>query len=242
VWINTDVHDRWTNPLFWAAHHHEILADDDHDTRELIEPIFGLEADDVTDFYMNEHVQPEGDSTPLFLPIADGHSIAVETVDRGAHGHEQRFYVTHESWPTATLVGYHSPHFALPAFRWDEVRAIAAAASRNHGPTAQSAAMLLLLPSVYFTDADDLDAAERTVRDAWKTLPHIEVRNPELAAELSVASLSADEVRWWRDPRLGWINDGKYSLRNPTSALGRTLGEDRFARIDSFLAVMGIGR
>lgn len=44
-------------PEFWAAHYYLLVADDDHDSPELIEPLFGLTAKSVEDYYLQTLVR-----------------------------------------------------------------------------------------------------------------------------------------------------------------------------------------
>jgi hypothetical protein len=230
-----------TTPYFWAAHHHLILRDDDHETAELTEQVFGLSSDDVSDYYSSQLVQLDEVSSPLGLSVGHGYSLGVEVADCGEDGHEQRYYLGHDSWDEWQLLGYDSGHFALPAFRWSEVRAIGAAAGHHHGKEVAATAVLLLLPSVYFNEADDLADAKKHVSACWSELAFAGVLRPDVAAEATVTSLSGHEIRWWHDRRLGWINDGRYSFRNPNCRLAPGQSEERFSRIDSLLRFVGIG-
>src|SRR6185295_3540078 len=102
---------------FWAAHYYLLLADDEHDSAELIQPLFGISAEKLYEYYFNELVKPDGQATPIWLPLGNGYQVGVEYAECGEDGHEVRYFLGHSDGSAPELLGFDSPHFALPAFR-----------------------------------------------------------------------------------------------------------------------------
>jgi hypothetical protein len=218
---------------FWAAHYYLLMADAG-ESSELVEPIFGL-PNRVVEEYYSELVQPDTKAHPLWLPLLDGYSAGVEYVNCGDDGHEVRFAISHPSWEDREPLGFDSPHFALPAFRWQELTLLHRALEKCVGRSVGATAGLLLFPAVYLTSDDDVRDARQHLLGWWGELPYVSLSDATVLVENTVANRHNPDVRWWEDETLGWINDSIYSFRNPRTRMC-AFSERRFARMREFFS------
>jgi hypothetical protein len=215
---------RLNRPEFWAAHFYQLLDSPDRPARSLLEPVFGVGYEAMHSFIEDELERAEDAEDLVELEVSEHAAVAVSYVDCGDSGSEQRFYVTLGDWDEWELAGYDSPHFALPAFRWEELVAL----DRVH-----PAVMLLLLPAASIPDTGvDLEP----LREAWKRHPLIRAADPMDLTEHVAHKLRQRRVQWWKDDELGWINDGRYSLRNPGTRMSG-FSKGRFERMSAFFEV-----
>lgn len=219
------MHPFFERPEFWAAHYEPVIGTDEEEGSDFLKALFGVEPDVAFDFYSNELIAPDGTAARLAMPVTKDASVAVEFADCGDDGNELRYSITMDSWDDWELVGYDSPHFALPAFRWEEVEAIG-----RHQP----AALLLLLPSVRFGEKEPGHSAIDYIENAWRQLNLVSPKAARTISEHAVENLSGWDLQWSHDPALGWINDGEYSFRNPETRM-TPFSRERFQRIASFL-------
>jgi len=219
---------------FWAAHYYLLLADDEHDSAELIQPLFGISAEKLYEYYFNELVKPDGQATPIWLPLGNGYQVGVEYADCGEDGHEVRYFLGHSDGSAPELLGFDSPHFALPAFRWQELVHF-----RNVlGPELGNLAATLLFAGTYITDADDLEEVVSLLSSWWVSHPILPTSRSTLVAQNAAGYRHVSGFRWWRDEKLGWVNDCAYSLRNPSTRM-RPFSAERFDRVQRFLTAFG---
>jgi len=223
------MNDTFKDPRFWAAHYYLLIGDDDHDSGELVESLFGLRDEALQAYYFGDLVKPDDQSTPLWLPLAHGYQAGVQYADCGDDGHEVRYLLGHATWPEPELVGFDSPHFALPAFRWQELVQMHDAL----GPVLGSLAATLLFAGTYVTDADDEEQVVATFADWWTSHPILVPPQPRRVAANAAAYRRIPGFSWRYDEELGWINDELNSLRNPETRM-RTFSRDRFERVRSF--------
>jgi hypothetical protein len=226
--------DMLADPRFWATHYYLLVGNDEIAPAEIIESIFGVTNDAANEFYSKEFEKVPGVSGDWpRLRIAIGGDYCVDVEYAGEPDYETRFYINCERWPQAVCLGYQSGHFALPALRWHEVSQIACKASGIEG--AQS--LLLLFPSVYICGSDDRALVHATLREAWAQLA--------LASKIQLDEMidqtidyQSIEVKWWTDATLGWINDGRYSFRNPKTRMCE-FDVTRFSRVQELFAEIG---
>ena len=70
---------------------------------------------------------------------------------------EHRYVLSNDSWKSTVALGYHSGHFALPAFRWQEIKSIGRfIAEFAVDPWHRRSGLLLFFPGVYLTSEDDI--------------------------------------------------------------------------------------
>lgn len=221
--------DALTDPRFWAMHYYLLIGTEEIDTGELIEPFFGVSNETVNDYYVREFdiSGPEEIWPYLEVSVRDGCTVQVEYAGTAS---ETRFYINHEKWSQPVCLGYESGHFALPAFRWSEVEAIRRACAGINA----ARALLLVFPAVWICTVDDANEIRSALVEAWGQIGVIKSDRLEELANQIIEHRSA-EVRWWTDPRLGWITDGQYSFRNPKTLMCEFY-EDRFAKVAAFLA------
>ncbi len=181
-------------------------------------------------------MKPDGRGEAITIDLPHGYSAEVEYVHRGDAGNEVRFGVGHASWNGPERLGYDGAHFALPAFRWQELTLLDAAITRHAGADSAAASCLLLFPGAYVASDEEGNEARQQLADWWHDLPYVRVKDVSLLAA-SAAAYRRVDVRWRIDEALGWINDSPYSFRNPKSAMP-PFSERRFACLREFLAAM----
>jgi hypothetical protein len=161
------------------------------------------------------------------------HSFMFQIVFADDIDYEERYLLQHPSWPEPELLGYASGEFALPALRWREAFQIAMCCFDPITTLRPSPmALALLFPAVWITSADDRNQLHATLIAAWQTLGF--VRASAIEAFVSqIIRHQAIDIYWQYDSSLGWINDGRYSLRNPTTLM-RQFDTNRFVRIAQF--------
>ena len=128
-------------------------------------------------------------------------------------------------------LGFDDPHFPLPILRRQEAQRLAAALARRD-PTLARFGALLLAPAVWLTLDDDLKDMRGFLREAFARAAILD----EAATDTAIQSWGRCEVRWRQDRRLGSVNDGSYSHRNPENSAWAPADFAAFAR---FLAQAG---
>src|SRR5712672_633658 len=155
-------------PEFWVTHYYLLLGDEERDSSDLVQPIFGIEAGKLYKYY-ERLVQPAAKARVLSVSLDGGYGVGVEYVDCGEDGNAVRFYISHASWARPELVGHDSPHFALPAFRWEEVKKVHAGVKDK---SEAAAAGLLLFPATHITPDDSQDDVAARLSRWWEDLPY----------------------------------------------------------------------
>ncbi len=147
------------------------------------------------------------------LPLNDSCDVEVEY----AAGAEYQTRVWIGEGGRRVLLGYDSGHFSFPSLRIHEVLALA---DRMNG---HPSAPLLLLPGAYLMNGEAFPS---------ETVTRWVEQTPGLKTEFTrviVDTLSKNVVgrlQWDLDESLGWINNWKYSQRNPESPMTILSRED----------------
>jgi hypothetical protein len=124
---------------------------------------------------------------------------------------ENLYLLTNSKWTSDVVMGFHSGHFALPAFRCREVLQIAAATDWRSA--------LLFYTGAYVTKDDHESEMIPFLASAWEHAGLVKsCESAELAHQLLELSMDA-ATTWHRDQQLGWINNGEYSYRNPKTRM-----------------------
>jgi hypothetical protein len=106
-------------------------------------------------------------------------------------------------------LGYESGHFSRPGLRIKEVCWLAE-------QTEFAVSNLLWLQFAYLDDSTDVTPMiEKLVARIPSLLPSMR----RAVCEDLHRKLMVEGPAWSLDPKLGWINSGDYSQRNPTSGL-----------------------
>src|SRR5260370_11143297 len=138
------------SPWFWAMWYSLQIGTDEVDGSEFMQPFFGLSNDAVDEFYL-ENFSNANTQAPwalIRIPLPKGYSLELQFA--GQPYCEDRYILAQSSWHSSVLLGYHSGHFALPAFRWQEVMAIGkSVALTSLIESDRLAAPLLFFPGVY---------------------------------------------------------------------------------------------
>lgn len=148
------------------------------------------------------------------LPLTD--SCYVELEYAAGVEYQTRVWIG-EHGGRRVLLGYDSGHFSFPTFRIQEVLALA---DRMGG---HPSAPLLLLPGAYLMTGEAFPT--ETVRRWVEQTPGLKME----FAQVIVDTLSKNVVgrlQWDFDETCGWINNWKYSQRNPKSPMTILSTED----------------
>jgi hypothetical protein len=227
--------DALTDPRFWAMHYCMLIGTEEVDADDFIEPFFGVSTKEVNDYFLQEFDQRGPDEAWPYLevPVRGGFTVQAEYAGTPS---ETRFYINHVDWPEPVALGYDSGHFALPAFRWCEVAAIGRACTGINA----ARALLLAFPAVGLRAEDEISSVQPMLVEAWRQLGVI---NRERLEEMTGQNMvhRTGEIRWWEDPQLGWINDGRYSFRNPKTLMC-DFAKDRFNKVAAFFAGIASAR
>jgi hypothetical protein len=204
-------------PAFWAAHMWNVsrgpLADGDPD---ITDAAFGLSTDAIEAFYLRE-LSNELEWPYFHIPLRSGCAIEIEYANE-PEDHQVVYRVYQKEWASSICVGKGGGHWQLPAFRWAELLEIGQAAVEGgeRKSWVSASAMLLLLPSVWLTRDDNVDAIRRQLIEAWEKLNLVPHSQADFLAEQLITS-SQNDVQWRCQERLGWVNDADNSTRNPAS-------------------------
>jgi hypothetical protein len=224
-------------PAFWAAHMWNVtkgpISSGDADVAD---SAFGLTADAIEDFYMRQ-LGNESQSPYFQIALRSGYTVEIEYANE-PEDHQVLYRVCQKEWESSIRVGTGGGHWRLPAFRWVELLQIGQAASegQQNQPLSSARAILLLFPSIWISDDDNLDALRQELQGAWKTLNLVPQSQIAALVEQLIASSQSD-VRWQCHESIGWVNDGDNSTRNPAST--ERLKAEEFSHVRSFFDAIG---
>lgn len=210
-------------------HYYMLIGTEEVDTGDFIEPFFGVSNKAVNDYFLREFDQRGSNEVWPYLevPVRGGFTVQVEYAGTTS---ETRFYINHVDWPEPVCLGYESGHFALPALRWCEVAAIGSAGTGIDA----ARALLLVFPAVGLRAEDQRNTVQSALVEAWGCLTVAKPGRLQETVGQYMEHRTAD-IRWWKDPQLGWINDGRYSFRNPKTLMC-DFQENRFTRVAEFFS------
>lgn len=222
-----------TKAQFWATHYWLLMENDEVEASDLVEPLFGLRPDLVSKYY-EQLVRPAEAAKVMSVSLEAEFGVGVDYARSRDAGDLVRFYITHPTYRQPELLGYYSPHFALPAFRWNELKHIHSSASDT---VEGAAAALLMFPATYLAN-DEVAEASKALTMWWKDLGYVKVAGSDDLIRNAVEHRRVPDVRWRHDPTLGWITDGQYSFRNPTTLMC-AFSKQRFDRVAHLLSAIG---
>lgn len=210
--VNAPIHLRDITPLaaqpeFWAP----LLAR--HGTTEHEEDPaldwLGVDADRASDWHA-AHIEPAlatGEGLEVRQRVGHAGQTLALRMTAGAALQDQLWLGDANA---QVLLGYHSGHFSLHALRVAEAVAMAAAT--------QDPVLNLLWLTLVHASPEEATMLHALVAGAAADLPGLRVP-PRRVADALVDLQTSPTLRWWHDPVLGWINDARYSQRNPASDL-----------------------
>jgi len=137
--------------------------------------------------------------------------------------YQDRVWIGHISGSDRELLGYHSGHFSLPALRTEE-------ASWFATQTKFAPSGLLWLSAAYLEGEEYLLALAEEC--AWR-VPGLRRGRKTAMAKALLKNVAVEGLSWTFDSTLGWVNNWRYSQRNPKSALS-ILKPDGFTYIREF--------
>jgi hypothetical protein len=231
--------DLLERPDFWACRYCHLMKTTAEDVKGVIEPFFGVTRAQLDSFWNTHLPEPgEDDSHPkpcFDFSFPEGFVLRAKR-EAGGSGYE--YYLAHQDWPRETYLGHDNEHWALPLLRWEEVvqldRCLAeTATTKIH----RRVGLLFYFPTVWLAHHEQNAAIATAISSAWCRLG---IGNPLYRtrfAEWMMKTQQLDNVLWWIDSELGWVNDGRYSFRNPKTLMCK-FDRIRFERVAAFFAVV----
>jgi hypothetical protein len=143
------------------------------------------------------------DPATVRLALANDVRLRVEF-----HPGDQYWFLSDADGSESTLANI-GPHWALPGLRWEEAIALGDAAPRKGWM-----AVLLLLPVVWLTAGDDVEAARLAAESAWRRSKLMTPESASLAADLWVKAVEGGRGYRWRRRSNGWLSDAEWSTRS----------------------------
>lgn len=219
---------------FWALHFNALCGISRSEYNEdLTFSALGVEPARAEEFFTEELASE--DYWPHFnFMLPGGYCVTVE-YNNFPEDHQIEYQLRHAGWPDPVVVGVGTGNFFIPPFRWSEVLLFSRLAALHSGDTlSMPRALLLLSPGVWPAQCDD----PRQIRaEIGRALEQLGLVKPEYLDPLvEQLARGGGEIRWRKDARLGWINDGEYSFRNPHQ---KALTADDYGKIESMLAELG---
>ena len=218
-----DVSEVLTDPGFWAYQLSVHFA-----TEEVDDPALewlGVSSDEADHWY-DKHIQaPVQKGVWPYVRVSLPRSRYIELEMAGGVEHQDRVWIGDVINDRRVLLGYHSGHFSLPAFRIDEVRQLVA-------ETDSDVSNVLWLTATYLEPDRQ---STPLVKSVVAKIPRLAPNHADAVAEALASRNGVEDLSWVENDRLGWINNGPYSQRNPQSRLG-VLAKGDFAYIKQFFA------
>lgn len=221
-----DVSDALSDPRFWAWQLSAHLSSDE--VEEEAGECLGFSADELEAFH-EEFLEARfsaGVWPFIRFPIQKNRFVEIEFA--ASIELQERFWIGDSGTQQRVLLGYHSPHFSLPAFRFEELLKLDARFGRAGVPRA---ALLLLLSACYVPKFSG--PPHDLAVELFATLPGVKKRTARSMAKGLGQNLTVPDLAWKRDRKLGWVNNWKYSQRSPAGLMS-VLGTDEFAFIANF--------
>jgi hypothetical protein len=183
----------------------------------------GISAERVDDWYESSisALQSLGRWPYIRLSLPESRYIELEMA--ASIEFQDRFWIGHLSGSERVLLGYHSGHFSLPAFRLEEVHWLAAHFEASPAP--------LLWLSATYLDGGVLPVA--FAENLVSRIPGASRAGIRPLAEALLQNITVSDLVWSRHPTLGWVNNWSYSQRNPESPLS-ILSQSNFSYIRGF--------
>jgi hypothetical protein len=205
--------DVLSDPRFWVGIHVPALgmiSPDDPDIAAYCSSLGVTEDDSLAWFgrfagpFLPGSEGMSDDPALVRLPLAGGIHLNVEI-----HPGDQ-YWRLHDQRGAVIELANVGPHFRLPGLRWAEAVQIACAA-----PARQSEVLLLTLPTVWLTDADDLAAVCRSVAEAWVASGLASPQPAERLAGLWASAVAGGrDYPWRQDSAGGWVCTAEWSSRS----------------------------
>jgi hypothetical protein len=212
-------------PEFWAM---QVVLD--FGTEEVDDPPlewFGMESQALDAWYAQHIDRHLKAGVWLFVRVPLPGSRYIEYEMTAGVEYQDRVWIGDDAGRHRVLLGYHSGHFSLPALRPEELSWLAA-------QTDGGIANLMWLRAAYFNkdDATSMRALAHTVISA---LPGLRAgKAPEMVNAL-FENRTVPGVKWQLDAQHGWVNNWKYSQRNPQGPMSVLEAED-FAYVRDFFS------
>lgn len=208
--VRQDVLD---DPRFWAGVHGEALGQispQEPDSAAYCAALGVTESDAVAWFdeftgpFIDERDGHSDDPAIVSLPLAGSVELSVEI-----HPGNQYWWLR-ESIGVAVFLANVGPHWQLPGLRWSEAEEIARAA-----PGRNPHALLLMLPTIWLTDAEDHSTVRRLVSEAWVASGVVGAGSATTLSEIWASAVAGGrEYPWHQGCRGEWVSTAEWSTRN----------------------------
>lgn len=224
-----DISQVLSDPIFWAMQLNERLISED--VEEPSEAYFGVSTDEINRYYY-EHLNSRfnaGVWPYIRLPLNETKFVELEFA--ASIEYQERFWIGNLQVPHRVLLGYHSGHFSLPAFRFEEILWFYDVLECL--PTIR-VATVLLMSACYVEDPSD--RLLQLAMELFSQLPGVKSGIVRSMATAFLENLTVTDVRWEHNSDFGWLNNWRYSQRNPKSTMS-VLNRDDFAFISEYFRV-----
>ncbi len=222
-------------PEFCAAHLRHVtggpISTVDFDEAEAA---FGMSSHAIDDFYSRELRNEQ--IWPYFrIPLRTGATLEIE-YSNVTEDHEVIYRLQHQNWRNSITVGKSGGHWLLPAFRWTELLGISNAAATNQAGVTSDQALLLLLPTAWLSQDDNVDAAGGRLLEA-ASRSNVAPGNQLTSVVQHLINSSRSDVRWRKDANYGWVNNESNSCRNPKGP--SSLNDQELRSLTNVLGALG---
>lgn len=221
-----DISNVLSEPVFWAMQLSLSLGSDD--VEEPNEAYFGVSTESVNDYYREAVDSKLGAGVWPYIRVPLDDSRFVELEFAASIEYQDRFWIGQARIPHRVLLGYHSGHFSLPAFRLEEILWFHDLLGKT---TAYRSATLLLMSACYVQEPSD--PAMQLATELFSHLPGVKSGIAQSMAKTFLDNLTVPDLRWQHDSDLGWTNNWRYSQRNPQSTMS-VLSRDDFAFVSKY--------
>ena len=194
------------------------------------ESLFATSAHEVNDYYESLITNDLQNGISPFVRLPLGADCYVEIEFSGHVEFQIRYWIGQHATKRRVLLGYHSGHFSLPAFRAEELLWMA-----SNLPPKLRAATLLFAPSCYINRTSD--DFEQQLASLFESAPFPNGKAAD-AARVLIVKMTQPHCSWHRDEKQGWLSSSENAQRNPNSRLSLAKPED-YAFIQDFFSAIG---
>ena len=222
----TDISHVLSDRVFWAMQLSLSLGSED--VEEPNEAYFGVSTDEINNYYRELIDSKFGAGVWPYIRLPLDEARFAELEFAASIEYQDRFWIGDTRVSRRVLLGYHSGHFSLPAFRFEEILWFHDVLGRS--PTTR-AATALLMSACYLQDPPS--RAGELATELFSQLPGVKPGVAASMAKVFLENLTVPELRWEQNYRLSWINNWIYSQRNPKSTMS-VLNQEDFDFIEKF--------
>ncbi len=218
-----DISNLLSERRFWALEFSEFLQTEECETPYI--EYFGISSKERNNYHLQQFDKRYEEGIWPFVRINLDQQRYIEIEYAAGIEYQTRFWIGQGD--RRVILGYNSGHFSFPAFRIEEIMSLSSYWENTNG----AAAAILLLTGVYLPKVEPKYV--EFISSLFAKLPGI-TKDSQIIAQAFAEGSVVSRVKWKKDRKLGWTNNGEYSQRNPSSVMS-TLSNSDFEFIDSFL-------